>query len=52
MIYFDNETKNRLVNKMYDTLEYGGYFFIGHSEALNKDASMFKYVKPSIYRKE
>lgn len=52
MIYFDNETKNSLVSKMYDALDHGGYFFIGHSEALNKETSRFRYVRPSVYRKE
>ncbi len=52
MIYFDNETKNRLVEKFYDQLEYGGYLFIGHSESLNRETTRFKYILPSIYRKE
>lgn len=37
MIYFDNETKNNLVNKFYEYTEQGGYLFIGHSESLNKE---------------
>jgi chemotaxis protein methyltransferase CheR len=52
MIYFDSETRRRLVNKFYDALEYGGYLFIGHSESINRDETKFKYVKPAIYRKE
>lgn len=52
MIYFDNDTKNRLVEKLYDQMEYGGYLFIGHSESLNREATRFKYVMPSVYRKE
>jgi chemotaxis protein methyltransferase CheR len=52
MIYFDNETKNDLVNKFYNSLEYGGYLFIGHSESLNRDKTKFKYIKPAVYRKE
>jgi len=52
MIYFDNETKNKLVNKFYDNLEYGGYLFIGHSETVDSTASKFKYVLPAVYRKE
>lgn len=51
MIYFDNETKNQLVNKLYDQMEYGGYLFIGHSESLNREATRFKYVMPAVYRK-
>lgn len=52
MIYFDNQTKNALVNKFYDQLEYGGYLFIGHSESLNRDTTRFKYIMPAVYRKE
>jgi len=52
MIYFDNDTKNKLINRMYDLLVDGGYLFIGHSETVAKDASKFKYLKPAIYRKE
>jgi len=52
MIYFDNETKNKLVEKLYNSLEYGGYLIIGHSESLNREITNFKYVLPSVYRKE
>lgn len=52
MIYFDNATKDRLVNKLYDCMEYGGYLFIGHSESLNRETTQFKYVMPAVYRKE
>lgn len=52
MIYFDQQTKTELVNKFYDVMEFGGYLFIGHSESLNRDMTRFKYVMPSVYRKE
>lgn len=52
MIYFDMDTKNQLVNKFYDNMEYGGYLFIGHSESLNGQNTRFKYIMPSVYRKE
>lgn len=52
MIYFDQRTKTRLVNKFYDMTEKGGYLFIGMSESLRKDESPYKYVLPSVYRKE
>lgn len=51
MIYFDNPTKEKLIEKMYDSLEVGGYLFIGQSESINKAQTRFKYVKPAIYRK-
>jgi len=51
MIYFDQEVKNRLINKFYDTLDDGGYLFIGMSETIEKNISDFNYVMPSVYRK-
>jgi len=51
MIYFDNPTKEALINKLYNSLEYGGYLFIGHSESLNREQTNFKYIKPAVYRK-
>lgn len=51
MIYFDAPTKKELIDKFYDSLEYGGYLFIGHSESLNQDQTRFKYVMPSVYKK-
>lgn len=52
MIYFDEETKIDLINKIYDSMEVGGYLFIGHSETINRENSRFKYIKPSVYRKD
>lgn len=52
MIYFDNITKIKLVNKFYEILESGGFLFIGHSESLNRESTKFKYIQPSVYRKE
>lgn len=52
MIYFDNPTKEALVDKFWDQLEYGGYLFIGHAESLNRERTKFRYVMPALYRKE
>jgi chemotaxis protein methyltransferase CheR len=52
MIYFDNPTREALVDKFWDHMEYGGYLFIGHSESLNRDKTRFRYVMPAVYRKE
>ncbi len=52
MIYFDKQTKAELVKKFYEQMEDGGYLFIGHSESIYHDESAFKYVMPSVYRKE
>lgn len=52
MIYFDNPTKQALVEKFYKQLEPGGYLFIGHSESLPRESTPFNYVMPAVYRKE
>jgi chemotaxis protein methyltransferase CheR len=51
MIYFDKPTQATLVNRFYDCLHKGGYFFIGHSESLTGLNHAFKYIEPSVYRK-
>lgn len=51
MIYFDQQTKNNLINKFYEVLRPGGYLFIGLSETVQRDVSRFEYVQPSIYRR-
>lgn len=52
MIYFDNITRKTLVRRFYDSIENGGYLFIGHSETLGRDESSFNYVIPAVYRKK
>lgn len=52
MIYFDDRTKEELVDKFYHMLEPGGYLFIGHSETLNRETTAFKYIMPAVYRRE
>lgn len=51
MIYFQDDVKYRLVDKMYEAMEPGGYLFIGTTESLDKSKMRFQYVQPSIYRK-
>ena len=50
MIYFDMETKSALIERFYDVLNDGAYFYIGHAESVPK-TSRFTYVKPAIYQK-
>lgn len=51
MIYFDEQTKDILLKKIYDLLVPGGYLFIGHSESINRTKLGFKYIRPSVYMK-
>ena len=50
MIYFDNDTKRKVVARMVEKLRPGGYFIVGHSESLNGINATLKPVKPTIYR--
>jgi len=49
MIYFDAETRQELVRKLYHCTEPGGFLFIGHAESLGRANDMYEYVKPAIY---
>ncbi|MDE6517477.1 MAG: protein-glutamate O-methyltransferase CheR, partial [Acetatifactor sp.] len=51
MIYFDENTKNELLRKVYDFLEPGGYLFIGMTETLDRTQVPFEMVRPSIFRR-
>jgi chemotaxis protein methyltransferase CheR len=51
MIYFDMETKQRVVERMLPLLRPGGYFIVSHSESLNGITDELKVVTPSVYRK-
>lgn len=51
MIYFDKETKNKLIQKVYDVMEPGGYLFIGKTETIDRTNTPFKLIQPSIFRK-
>lgn len=51
MIYFDQPTKQELVNKVYNALVPGGYFFVGRTETINRGSVPFEIIQPSIFRK-
>jgi len=51
MIYFDRVTQQRLVNRLWELIEPGGFLFVGHSEGLSAISHKFHYVKPAVYRK-
>lgn len=51
MIYFDQDTKEALVNRFYQASNPGAYLLIGHSESLNKERTPYEYIMPATYRK-
>ncbi len=52
MIYFDADTRRRTVERMTAFLVPGGFLFLGHSETLPPGIKGFRFVAPSVYRKE
>lgn len=51
LIYFDRPTQERVIRKLTDRLDSGGYLFIGHSESLTQMDLPLQQVKPTIFRK-
>jgi chemotaxis protein methyltransferase CheR len=52
MIYFDRQTKEKVVRKLCHVLRRGGYFIVGRAESLNGLAHALSYEAPSVYRKK
>ncbi|MDH5559537.1 MAG: protein-glutamate O-methyltransferase CheR [Deltaproteobacteria bacterium] len=45
LIYFDADSRKEVVNRIYDSLNKGGFIFLGHSESVGKLSAAFKLVK-------
>jgi len=55
LIYFDERAKIQVVGDLFNSLNRGGYLFIGFSEMLHKISAAFKLVsipKTTAYKKE
>jgi len=51
MIYFDRETRQKVVENLYRALTSRGYLFVGMSESLRGIEQGLKHVAPGIYMK-
>jgi chemotaxis protein methyltransferase CheR len=51
MIYFDKPTQQRMVERFWDLLLPGAWFFVGHSESLAGLDHGFRYVEPAVYQR-
>jgi chemotaxis protein methyltransferase CheR len=51
MIYFDVETKRKVVNTLTRKLRHGGFLLVGHSESLTGIDDNLIGVRPAIYQK-
>lgn len=51
LIYFDQETKLRVLSNVVERLKPGGWLMVGHSEALHDTGLPLEMVASSIYRR-
>lgn len=51
MIYFDHDTKRRVVSSLLSLLRPGGHLLVGHSETLNGISEELYLVQPAVYLK-
>lgn len=51
MIYFDNETQARLLDRMANVVKPGGYLFVGHSESPFRLTQRFRLIGKTIYQR-
>ena len=48
LIYFDRDSKTRVLAHLIESLVPGGYLFVGHAESLNGIGGI-RYIEPTIY---
>lgn len=51
LIYFDQPTQEKVINKLCSRLKTNGYFFLGHSESVTGMDVPLKLIKPTIFKK-
>ncbi len=51
MIYFDEPSRQALVERLYDHLAVGGQLFVGHAESLLGLRHRFRQVRPAVYER-
>src|SRR5512138_3416003 len=52
MIYFDQPTRERLIDRFAQILAPGGYLCIGHSESIHGAVTAFRSVGKTIYKRQ
>ena len=51
MIYFDNDTKRKVIANLLPFLKADGHFIVGHSESLNGLTNELMPIQPTVYRR-
>jgi chemotaxis protein methyltransferase CheR len=49
LIYFDGESRRRVIGRLLQHLDPEGYFFVGHAETLNGMYPALRCVMPTVY---
>ncbi len=49
LIYFDAESRARVIRRLQNHLAPGGYLFVGHAESLNGVSEQLRHVIPTVY---
>jgi chemotaxis protein methyltransferase CheR len=49
LIYFDAQSRGRVIERLLNHLAPSGYFFVGHAETLNGVTERMRNIKPTIY---
>ena len=50
LIYFNSETRRKVLENLKRRMKPGGFLFLGHSETLPIDEKGFSFIEPSAYR--
>jgi len=51
LIYFDTQSRARVIDRLLDYLDPSGYLFVGHAESLTGVTERARHVLPTIYRR-
>lgn len=51
LIYFNNEEKQRIVQRLVSQLQPGGLLFIGHAESIHGFDLPLRLLNPSVYER-
>jgi chemotaxis protein methyltransferase CheR len=49
MIYFDKETRTRLIASFHKHNVENGWLCVGHAETVDRSEGNYKYIKPAMY---
>ncbi|MBN1782467.1 protein-glutamate O-methyltransferase CheR [bacterium] len=52
MIYFDQDSKTRVLSHLFKSIKPGGFLITGYAESLFRVQTTLKYIQPTLYQKE